>query len=268
MEVRAPGSPASAPDGRSDVTGSHGHVVPRLFRAAKCILLDFDGPVCDLFHGHPAPRVAAELRGWIKRNVPGEVSVAEGAEDDPLALLRATAEQNPDRDLVREMEQRLTELEVLAARTARPTEGADLLIRGLEARGYLLAITTNNSERAVRNYLDLWDLTHLFHGRIHGRMPNPALMKPNPYCLTRALRSTGVTAAEALMIGDSAADGEAAEKLAVPFLGFGRTASKGPVLRAAGAVEVVPTMSELVPMLDGLDPDLPFDGAPSRAQAT
>lgn len=126
-------------DGRSDVTESDvtdltdvpdltGDLVG-LFGAAKCVLFDFDGPVCHLFDGHPASGIAAELRIWAARNVPGDVVVEAGSVDDPLALLRAAALMYPDSDLVKEMEQQLTSQELRATLTAEPTEDADLLIR-------------------------------------------------------------------------------------------------------------------------------------------
>jgi hypothetical protein len=47
------------------------------------ILLDFDGPVCRVFAGYPAARIAAELRSRLT----GEgitVPAAVAREDDPL----------------------------------------------------------------------------------------------------------------------------------------------------------------------------------------
>ncbi|MGW6455055.1 HAD family hydrolase [Streptomyces sp. NPDC055078] len=235
------------------MTGSHPTAVLGLFATAKCVLFDFDGPVCHLFDGHPASGVAAELRVWISRNVPGDVSVAREFADDPLALLRATAAQYPGSDLVAEMESQLAAQELRATRTAEPTEGTAPLIRRLAASGFRLAVTTNNSARAVRRYLDRVGLAEFFGGHIHGRMPDPKLMKPDPYCLRRALDTTGSTAAESLMIGDSAADCEAAAQLGVPFLGYARNAAKREQLRAAGATEIVATMSELLSVLDVLE---------------
>lgn len=240
----------------------------QLLDDATCILLDFDGPVCDLFRGHPAHDVAVQLRGWIERNVPGDVVVEKASADDPLALLRATAEQYPDPALVREMEQQLTAHEMRAAQTAGPTEGAVELIRRLDAAGRRLAVTTNNSAQAVEIYLDRHGLTAFFSGHIHGRTSQPALMKPDPHCLRQALRSTGSHAAESLMIGDSEADAEAAAEVKVPFLGFAREASKRFRLRAAKATVIVSTMAELLEAMDGGRPDRPVDDRPSAAQSS
>jgi hypothetical protein len=55
------------------------------------LLLDFDGPICSIFAGYPAPRVAAELVALLDVEgvaVPPEVR----GEGDPLAVLRWVGE--------------------------------------------------------------------------------------------------------------------------------------------------------------------------------
>ncbi|MEO3978430.1 HAD-IA family hydrolase [Streptomyces sp. CAU 1734] len=239
------------------MTASHPTAVPGLFTKAGCVLFDFDGPVCHLFAGHPAAAVAAGLRRWAAGRVPGGLPVPPGPADDPLALLRAAAVRDPGGELVREMERRLTAEEITAAGTARPTEGADELIRRLDAAGFRLAVTTNNSAAAVRRYLARPGTADRFGRHVHGRRPDPALMKPDPDCLRRALETTGSTAAEALMIGDSAADCEAAARLGVAFLGYARTPAKRERLAAAGATEIVAGMTELTSVLDTLETGRP-----------
>lgn len=266
MEGTAPGDRPCPPclDGRSDVTGSPSAAVTDLFAAAKCVLFDFDGPICHLFAHHPAPVVAAGLRQWIERRVPGGVAVDQAAEGDPLARLRAAAERYPDDSLVRELERRLTEEELRAALTAQPTDGANELIKGLYEAGFRLAVTTNNSPDAARRYLARVGLSRFFGGHVHGRVPQgPQLMKPDPHCLRRALTTTGSTCQESLMIGDSVADGEAAARLGVPFLGYARDDAKRERLDRAGAAAVVSSMVELLPLLDGLGRSLPDGGRPS-----
>ena len=42
----------------------------RLIRSANCVLLDFDGPVCSVFSGIPAPDVARRLRAELTGPLP------------------------------------------------------------------------------------------------------------------------------------------------------------------------------------------------------
>ncbi|MEU0989015.1 HAD family hydrolase [Streptomyces sp. NPDC005953] len=241
--------------------------IAALFSAAGCVLFDFDGPVCRLFGRHPAASVAAGLREWAERRIPGGVSVEPGAEDDPLALLRAVADSHPGDPVVQELEHRLTGEEVRAARKAEPTPGAGALIRGLHRAGYRLAVTTNNSPDAAHQYLARVGLSEFFAGHVHGRAPEePKLMKPDPHCLRRALDTTGSTPDESLMIGDSVADGEAAARLGVPFLGYARDGAKRSLLLESGAVHVVSSMVELLPVLDGADRERTRGDRPSGSK--
>ncbi|MFD3437468.1 HAD family hydrolase [Streptomyces sp. NPDC058685] len=242
------------------MTDSHPTAVSGLFTAAKCVLFDFDGPVCDLFAGHAASDVARDLRHWIARNMPAGVPQPQ-AVDDPLAWLRAAAVEYPGSELVSSMERHLTSLEVTATLSAQPTAGVDELIRRLGAASFRLAVTTNNSARAAQGYLLRTGLADFFGDHIHGRVADPLRMKPDPHCLSRALETTGSTPAESLMIGDSAADCLAAAELGVPFLGYAPHARKRRELIAAGADEaaVVSTIVELLPVLDGLGAGLPVE---------
>ncbi|MFI1400106.1 HAD family hydrolase [Streptomyces sp. NPDC020681] len=226
------------------------------FAAAKCVLFDFDGPLCRLFAGHTAPMVAAELREWIEQRFHDEVPVPEDSADDPHAILSLADRMHPGSELVGQLEALLTSEELRASATAEPTEDADRLIRRLSAAGFRMAITTNNSESAVRQYLDRQGLTNFFAGHVHGRMPDPRLLKPDPDCLRRALVTTGSTAEESLMIGDSPADFLAARELGVPFLGYARNQVKLQRLEAAGAKVNV---SSLDVLLDAVEPGLPVE---------
>ncbi|MFD6276596.1 HAD family hydrolase [Streptomyces sp. NPDC060209] len=218
-----------------------------LLASAACVLFDFDGPMCRLFAGHPAEGVAQRLSGRLAElgRVPASVA-ASVRRADPLGVLLAARKHYPhDFALMAVLDEQLTEEETVAAATATPTPGAAKLIRALEAAGTRLAVTTNNSPAAVISYLSRDGLGPLFDGHIHGRRPDPALLKPDPDCLHRALESTGVAAPDALMIGDSAADWLAANKAGVPFLGYAENDSKYRALRDAGAEVSVSTLEGL-----------------------
>ncbi|WP_323135476.1 HAD family hydrolase [Streptomyces beihaiensis] len=219
-----------------------------LVRGARHVLFDFDGPICRLFAGRPAHTIAREQVEWLDAQGLGDVlTEKERGDDDPHAALRSLGLQRPDSDLVEEMERRLSEQELWAVRSAWPTEHADPLIRTWAAVGVRLAVTTNNSPRAVRRYLSDRDLSGCFEPHIYGRTADLTRLKPDPYCLHRALNALGAAPAGALMIGDTATDLLAARAADVPFLGYARNERKAGLLRAAGAEAVV---SSLEPVLD------------------
>ena len=217
-----------------------------LIARARVVLWDFDGPICRLFAGHSAERVASELVEWLEsRGLHGLVTEDERESLDPHVVLRAVDLRHPGSDLVAELEERLTQEELRAAASAMPTAHADPLIRTWTAVGSRLAIATNNSPRVVRRYLSSRDLISCFAPHIYGRTEDLHRLKPDPHCLNRALNAMGAAPSSALMIGDTPSDYVAARSAGVPFLGYARNERKEKLLRDAGA-EVVVNSLDLV----------------------
>ncbi|TDT24037.1 HAD superfamily hydrolase (TIGR01509 family) [Streptomyces sp. BK208] len=226
-----------------------------LVMGARVVLWDFDGPVCRLFAGHPADDVARELVDWLADvGHDGLLTREERVHPDPFLLLAAVDRERRHGDVVAEFEERLTREELRAVATARPTPYADPLIRTWAAQGVGLAVTTNNSPRAVSAYLEARGLLGCFTPHVsphvtphvYGRTRDPRLLKPDPYTLERALRAWGVAPAHALMVGDSPADVAAAGKAGVPFLGYARNDRKEQQLRSAGAEVLVHSLEEVL----------------------
>jgi HAD superfamily hydrolase (TIGR01509 family) len=239
-------------DATSDATPGAKEIeeLRELITRARVVLWDFDGPICRLFAGHKAERVAAELVEWLElRGLRGLLTDAERETLDPQVVLRAVGRRHPGSDLVTELEERLTQEELRAAASALPTAYADPLIRTWTAVGARLAVTTNNSPRAARSYLETRGLTGCFAPHLYGRTQQLHHLKPHPHCLDRALNAMGAAPAAALMIGDSASDLDAAREAGVPFLGYARNALKEKGLRAAGAGHVVRSLEPLLWLL-------------------
>lgn len=221
-----------------------------LISSARVVLWDFDGPICRLFAGHSAEVVADDLVEWLmSRGLHGLVTDTERNTLDPHLVLRAVDRRHPGSDLVAELEERLTKEELRATTTAMPTAYADILIQTWRARGVRMAVTTNNSPRVVRAYLDDRDLTPCFAPHIYGRTQDLHHLKPDPHCLNRALRAMGAAPDAALMIGDSPTDLQAARRAGVPFLGYARNERKAKLLTEAGADCVVLSLRPLLEIL-------------------
>ncbi len=217
---------------------------------ARVVLWDFDGPICRLFAGHSAERVATELVEWLAgRGLHGLLNERERKSLDPHVVLRAVDRRRPGSDLVAELEERLTNEELRATATAMPTAYADPLIRTWTAMGFRLAIATNNSPRVVHRYLTSRDLVSCFSPHIYGRTKNLHHLKPDPHCLNRALNAMGAAPSTALMIGDTPSDFLAAQQAEVPFLGYARNARKEKLLREAGATSVVGSLEPILAAL-------------------
>lgn len=224
--------PAASPD-----------TLRELLAAARCVLFDFDGPLTSVFGGHEATVVAAALTARIA-SWPRPPYVHDPA--DPVRILADVARalgDSPDDHRVAELGKLLTDQEVHAVGTARPTGHADKLVQRLVARGFRVAVTTNNSAAAVDRYLDLRGLSGCFGRHVHGRPADPRLMKPHPHCVTEAVRGLGVWPAECLMVGDSPNDFEAATAAGVAFLGFARMPRKRRQLADAGVTNLVVSLA-------------------------
>nr|WP_326019408.1 HAD family phosphatase [Streptomyces endophyticus] len=221
-----------------------------LIAGARHVLFDFDGPICRLFAGRPAAGIARQQVEWLDAQGLGDVLTDEERQDeDPHAALRRLGRARPDSDLVLEMESRLTAQELRAVGTAWPTEHVDPLIRTWKATGVRLAITTNNSAEAARRYIASRGLSDCFEPHIYGRTENLALLKPDPYCLNRAMSAMGAAPGATLMIGDAVTDLVAAREAGVAFLGYARHPRKEAALREAGARQVTATLEPIIDFL-------------------
>ncbi|MBT2364865.1 HAD family hydrolase [Streptomyces sp. ISL-10] len=226
-----------------------------LFSRARLVLLDFDGPVCDLF----AERSAAEIaRRLCERIGPDGLRLAglDPGVTDPLEVLLSTHRADPGdaSGLVLAVRKLLAEEETLAAATAVPTSGAVPLMESMSRGGKLLGVASNNCAPAIRAHLGLHGLLAYFTDparpgdghRIVGRPEDPDLMKPHPYALELLLKATGTAPGDGVMIGDSPNDALAAGEAGVRFIGVHPVAAKRDALRAAGAEYLVASMHELV----------------------
>lgn len=223
-----------------------------LIARARIVLWDFDGPICRLFAGHSAERVATDLVDWLeRRGLHGLLTERERQSLDPHVVLRAVDRRHPGSDLVAELEERLTQEELRAASSAMPTAYADPLIRTWAAVGSRLAIATNNSPRVVRTYLDGRGLLSCFSPHLYGRTQDLHHLKPDPHCLNRALNAMGADPSSALMIGDTPSDLLAANSAGVPFLGYARNERKAKLLREVGAEHIVGSLEPLLKVVRG-----------------
>ncbi|WP_405841383.1 HAD family hydrolase [Streptomyces sp. NBC_01518] len=225
-----------------------------LLAGARCVLFDFDGPICRLFPNGSSRSVARGLVSKIdEQGFQKMLKPDQRTDDDPHAVLGAVYQARQRWDvggLLPLLEGMVTKGELKAANDAVDdnwgTPGADGLIKMLSGRRVRLAVVTNNSPWAADLYLRRTSLRRYFEF-VHGRTTDLGLMKPDPDVLTRALRSLKLRPQDAVMIGDTGTDVEAANRAGVRFLGYGRNKRKVTGLRGAGAETVV---SSYLPLID------------------
>ena len=198
--------------------------VRRILASTEALLLDFDGPVCSVFAGFPAPVVADQLRDILtegnNRSLPEEVRNSA----DPFDVLFYAAKLGPDE--ARFLEAAFRAHEVEAVQSAESTPGAHDLIAAWKATSKPLAIVSNNSIAAVETYLDV----HHMRGAIDliSARPNAdiSLLKPNPYLVAHAALSLGIVPAACTFVGDSLTDVEAAKIAGVRSIAYANKPGK------------------------------------------
>ncbi len=218
-----------------------------LLGEAGAVLLDFDGPVCSIFAGYPAPQVAAELVDVLRRrgvDVPPDLA----SEPDPLEVLRRMGAVG-NHGVTRAVEDALCEAERRAVETAAPTPyGREVIVAARQA-GMPVAAVSNNSAGAVTAYLVAHRLAEHVSPVIGRAYAEPDRMKPNPEPILQAVRSLSEAAARCVLIGDSLSDIEGARAAGVAVIGYANRPSKVDAFRTAGADAVVTSMGEIACVL-------------------
>jgi phosphoglycolate phosphatase len=201
--------------------------------ATKYVLLDFDGPVCDVFAGRPARGIAGELRDYIAESVTTSVPASFAETWDPLDIVRQVADFAPQLALDIETNLRAAEREAVAS--AAPTPGTAEFLAACEAAGWPVAIVSNNSAPAIAAYLQQHHLDGYVQ-HIAGRDPSdPHRMKPDTFLLDQAVTALAADPATTVLIGDSITDIEAAHAYGVRVIAYVNKPEKHQTLSHADA---------------------------------
>ncbi|MGH3586575.1 MAG: HAD family hydrolase, partial [Pseudonocardia sp.] len=180
---------------------------------ATALLLDFDGPVCSVFAGYPSRQISHEMRSLL---VDRGVRVSTET-DDPHALYVWAATRHGE--LAGWLDDELTRREIVAVQTATETLGAREVIESAGAADLPVAVASNNAEAAIRRYLDVVGLGRQVALVVGRPYADPDRMKPHPAIIDAALAALGVERDNALFVGDSMTDMEAARRAGVQGIG-------------------------------------------------
>lgn len=219
----------------------------RMLADSAALLLDFDGPVCSVFAGFPAPAVVEQLCVVIADGGFGELPPEIEKSEDPFDVLNYAATLGETE--ARFVNAAFAAHEAEAITTATPTPGAHDFLRRWSTTGRPLAIVSNNSSLAIEAYLDLHSLRP-YVAHISARSePDPVLLKPSPYLLNNAFAALGIGPNDAVMVGDSTTDMGAARAAATHAIGYANKPGKARRLTEAGAEYVIAQMVELTAAL-------------------
>lgn len=230
-----------------------GQDLRRLVRDADAVLLDFDGPVCDLFGDVPTAHIAEEIKvmarlewGTLDRKV-------EDCDDSHGILQRLRDMLDGEAPAVRNRvplglaNTIVTGHEYTAVNSAVQAPDVENLLDALLDLGKRLVIVSNNADEPIWHYLKHAGLESKFVA-VHGRDPRePRRMKPDPDVVLRALEDLGgLHPSRALLVGDQLTDLRAARSAGVRFLGYTQDRKRRQQMRRNKADGVVSSHAPVI----------------------
>lgn len=208
----------------------------------KLIIFDFDGTLVDsrplILESHRI--VFSEFRLPTPSPVHSLALVGKSL-DVILADLAGPAA--PIIEMVRAYDLLLPKLRADPAFAERPFEGVDELLQELSrAANTLLAIATGHRSDTIAPALQTLRWAEFFRTI---QAADTAPSKPHPAMLLQALTATGVSAEDAIFVGDTTFDMQMAAAAQVRSIGVGWGHHDADRLIAAGARHVAKTVAEL-----------------------
>ncbi|MDA7947562.1 MAG: phosphoglycolate phosphatase [Hyphomicrobiaceae bacterium] len=205
----------------------------------RAILFDLDGTLV-----HSAPDITDALNILLEQEGIEPFAVEDVTKmiggGVSLLLERALIAREEERgvDRMTDLFERYVELYVpRAARLTRLFPGVREVLEHHHGNDVALGVCTNKPEAVSRSILEALEVAHLF-GAVVGGDTLP-VKKPDPAPLLAALKDLACEPAHALMIGDSAADADAAKAAGMPVIlvTFGYTRTPVHELESLGIVD-------------------------------
>jgi len=215
---------------------------------ARFWLFDFDNTLATLEREVDWPGSRRELEAYLRAEgvdqeifaeIPrGNLPLYTALHSRWLRALNGLVSPSPAEagDLLRHASEIIERHELVGAERAAPTPGAIDLLKAIAACGAVAIIVTSNSSRTVTYWLGRHRAGNLVRA-IVGRDSLLAL-KPSPEMVVRALELGAVSIADAVFVGDSLADFEAACAAGLGFYGIATSGSVRDRLIAAGATDI------------------------------
>jgi phosphoglycolate phosphatase len=213
-----------------------------IVRRARHLLLDFDGPVCSLFAGTATAPVAGRLRAVLgARGIRLSPAIVETS--DWFAIMSFAASADPVAGWQVEAELARSECEAVA--TAEPAEHLTDVLAACDHSGRLVAVVSNNSAQAVRQYLTRHNLDQRIPVVVARTGPDTGRLKPSPHFIEAAAAGLGAAPADCAVVGDSPADIRAARAAGAGAIGYAAAPSDRARLAAAGADAIISSLADL-----------------------
>jgi phosphoglycolate phosphatase-like HAD superfamily hydrolase len=216
-------------------------------REARLWLFDFDNTLAALEQQVDWAASRRELETFLRAEAIDEaIFRAFPSRNLPLYNAILTRRLDGSRDaapLMRHASAIIESYELRGVEDAAPLPGSIELLLALRARYKRIAIVTSNSSRTVAR----WLVRHRLEGVVGAIVGRDSLLplKPAPAMIRRALELSDGTAPEAVLVGDSEADLQAAHRAQVGFFGVAVNPGARSRLERFGAREVFSSPGDL-----------------------
>jgi HAD superfamily hydrolase (TIGR01509 family) len=208
-------------------------------------ILDIDGTLVDTNYQHAIAWYRAFRRHEVNLAI-WRIHRHIGMGGDQLVPALAGEDfESEQGDAVRDDEKQLYE-ELIGE--VQPMEKARELIEELVQRGHTVLLASSAKQEEIDCYLDLLDARDLAAGWTSSA--DVESTKPEPDLVDAALAKAGADASQAVMIGDTPFDVEAAKRAGVPTIAVLTGGFSEAELREAGAEQVFESVAELREHLD------------------
>jgi HAD superfamily hydrolase (TIGR01509 family) len=208
-------------------------------------ILDIDGTLVDTNYHH----AVAWFRAFRKHGIVLPLwrihrHIGMGG-DQLVGALTDEQTEREQGDEVREDEKQLY-MELIGE--VEPMQGSRELIEELKRRGHTVILASSAKEDEVDHYLDLLDARGLADGWTTSA--DVEATKPEPDLVNAALECAKAEPSDAVMVGDTPWDVEAASNADVPTIAVRTGGFGADELREAGAAALFESVAELVSKLD------------------
>ena len=210
----------------------------------EAVLLDVDGTLIDSNDAH--------ARAWLDAFDEAGFTAAFGAVRGLIGmggdhLIPAMVGLPKETELGQRLSKRRGEIfKERYLSTIKPFPHVRALIERMLADELTLVVATSATDDDLGALLDIAGLSDLLKTRTTGDEAERS--KPDPDIVTTALKKTGVSAHQAVMIGDTPYDLEAAAKAGVPSIGF--TSGGWPASKLIGALATFDSPAHLLAEYD------------------
>lgn len=209
----------------------------------KAVLFDMDGTLLDTLDDlRDGVNLVLERRGYPLRTTE-EIRAFVGNGARQLMRL-ALPERTEDAEVESVLEEYREWYKVNYCIKTQPYDGVEEILNLLHVWGVQTAVVTNKPDATARQLAEKF-----FPGLPAFGQRDEIPKKPAPDMVRNALQSLGVTAQEAVYVGDSEVDVETARNAGLPLIAVSWGFRTEGQLRSAGAEMIVDTAEELLAVL-------------------